>query len=216
MLQNGAAGVLRKCTSRRLHLFDFLAPALTQNPVKPSIWFARFSLSASRQKRKRDNNPNRGVSAMRRTGLRYTLSVSKEPLPRPILDPDKRQKPTVDENHGLWEFFEGTKALIAPSDLAKHGSFSIETRNQKYSFLTLKLGRAWTMEELRRKSWEDLHRLWWICAKERNKVMTTEMERRRLKLPYGKKEADDRLERVRNSASCASVTWNTLVLELTR
>lgn len=31
--------------------------------------------------------------------------MSKEPLPEPVLDPKKRSKIAVDENHGLWDFF---------------------------------------------------------------------------------------------------------------
>ena len=48
------------------------------------------------------------------------------------------------------------------------------------------------MEELRRKSWEDLHRLWWICVKERNRLATEAYERRRLNAGYGDYEAHDR------------------------
>src|ERR1700709_2781884 len=53
----------------------------------------------------RDNNRERGVSTARRTGPRQPLSVSKTPLPKPVLDPSKRSKVEVDEDHGLWDFF---------------------------------------------------------------------------------------------------------------
>ena len=80
----------------------FLAPLLEASPKQK----LQFSSSAPTwQRRRRDGNPNRGVSPLRRTGLRYPVSMSKEPLPEPVLDPKKRSKIAVDENHGLWGFF---------------------------------------------------------------------------------------------------------------
>ena len=48
--------------------------------------------------------------------------MSKEPLPEPVLDPEKRSKVEANPNHGLWGFFNKDRtSLTKPEDEAKHG-----------------------------------------------------------------------------------------------
>lgn len=48
--------------------------------------------------------------------------MAKEPLPQPVLDPAKRSKIKVNENHGLWAFFNKEKrSLTKPEDENAHG-----------------------------------------------------------------------------------------------
>ncbi|OHE98808.1 hypothetical protein CORC01_05897 [Colletotrichum orchidophilum] len=137
---------------------------------------ACFSTSAAHSVRKtRDNNRLRGVSTMKRSGPREPLSVSWETLPKPK---NHKREVAVDPNHGLWDFFYGKNKLMnTPKEDQSHG-------------------RAWTVEELRKKNWEDLHSLWYVCLKERNRIATTSLERERRRLGFGGYEANDRDETV--------------------
>jgi large subunit ribosomal protein L47 len=53
-------------------------------------------------------------------------------------------------------------------------------------------GRAWTVGELRSRDWETLHQLWWVCVKERNRLATEKIERKRLNAGYGDYENQER------------------------
>ena len=152
----------------------------TQGYALPRVpWAAatvQFSTTApqcarNRHSKTRDNNRFRGVSPLRRTGLRNPVSVSNEPLPKPR---NKLPRVQVDPNHGLYGFFAGhDKLMNTPAEDKEHG-------------------RAWTVEELRRKSWEDLHKLWWVCCRERNKISTADRERARAKMGFGSSESKNR------------------------
>lgn len=48
-----------------------------------------------------------------------------------------------------------------------------------YTF-SLSKGRSWNVSELRRKSFKDLHTLWYILLRERNVLATQKAERKRL------------------------------------
>lgn len=97
----------------------FLAPILAC-PSGPTNHHPHFSTSPPQcGKSRRDGNRNRGVSALRRTGLRHRVGMSLYPLPKPVLH---KSKPHVDENHGLWGFFNKDRtALSTPEQDNAHG-----------------------------------------------------------------------------------------------
>ncbi|KAH8203099.1 hypothetical protein TruAng_002732 [Truncatella angustata] len=145
----------------------------------PSSASAPFSTTAYLEMRKprRDNNRLRGLSAIKRSGTKARMTVDGIELPEPAkYNPVDDFK--TDPEHGLYDFFyDKEKALLTPEDEAQHG-------------------RSWNVEELRHKSWDDLHTLWWACTKERNRIATASRERTRLKLKTGGDESQARMQTV--------------------
>ncbi|KAI0132318.1 54S ribosomal protein L4, mitochondrial [Xylariales sp. AK1849] len=131
----------------------------------------------SERKPRRDNNRLRGLSSLYRSGTKARMAVDGFEVPQPAkYKPEDDTK--TDPEHGLWEFFyEKDEALIPPEEESQHG-------------------RSWTVEELRHKSWGDLHRLWWVCVKERNRVATASRERKRLGFQTGKEQSAERMKMV--------------------
>ncbi|KAH6895461.1 mitochondrial 39-S ribosomal protein L47 (MRP-L47)-domain-containing protein [Thelonectria olida] len=168
---------LRPSAGRLLKAYSPTSPALISQaaPTTPRI-ASHFSTTAPQCKRRtKDNNKSRGVSSLYGSGPREHLSMSDIPLPKP-----RDFKPVVktDKDHGLWGFFPAPdKLLWTPKETGEHG-------------------RAWTVEELRKKSWEDLHSLWWVCCRERNMLATSRAELVRSKIGFGERELDEREEEV--------------------
>ena len=165
----------------------FLAPAFQTNclrPRRPQLQTPSshvfFSTNPPTQNRsiKRDKNKSRGVSAIRRTGPRFPLTISKYPLPEPVANPEARKEFQTRPDHGLWGFFNNERTSIStPEDLNAHG-------------------RHWTEAELSVKGWDDLRRIWWGCLKEKNWLSTDEAERHRAEAGYGDYESAERVETV--------------------
>ena len=58
------------------------------------------------------------------------------------------------------------------------------------------VGRSWSVKEVRRKSYEDLHKLWYVLYKERNMLLTEQQLSRRRQIIFPQPE---RLQKVQKS-----------------
>ena len=100
----------------------FLAPVLA-TPVSQTSCL--HTTSALHQRGKR-NSPDRGVSTLRRQAATplYKLSIGhavlKKGLPKPVKK-EERKKLDVDEDHGLWQFFNDKKLFTDPEEERKFG-----------------------------------------------------------------------------------------------
>ncbi|KAK9352681.1 mitochondrial 39-S ribosomal protein L47 (MRP-L47)-domain-containing protein [Lipomyces doorenjongii] len=104
--------------------------------------------------------------------------------PRPPITPSPANVVTRDD-HPLWQFYRGKERCL--------------THPQIYD----QLGRSWEIPELRRKGYEDLHVLWYVCLKELN-ILRTEMSALRIAIRPNMidnvaQKYDEPLKRVRRS-----------------
>ncbi|WVQ84417.1 hypothetical protein IAT38_006569 [Cryptococcus sp. DSM 104549] len=116
------------------------------------------------------------------------------PVALPNGDPTPSEYPptseyfdTIEEKktapHPLWKFFHvpiGLTNQLTENSLAPNNMGSIETLEPEDR--NLYSGRSWQASELRRKSFADLHTLWYVLLRERNVLATQKEERRRLKI----------------------------------
>lgn len=73
---------------------------------------------------------------------------------------------TSKPSRGLDEFFEDSK------------------KGWVWDEKKLNTGRGWLAAELRKKSFNDLHSVWWACLKEQNKLASQQVEAKRFAFFY--------------------------------
>ncbi|KAI8848688.1 mitochondrial 39-S ribosomal protein L47 (MRP-L47)-domain-containing protein [Chytridium lagenaria] len=123
--------------------------------------------------------PNKTVSpittSIRSRNSTTATAAAVESSAKPVPEIPSSASVSVGSGRGLLDFFDSEKGWSW-------------RENEKPT------GRAWTAAELRGKSFEDLHRLWWVCLKEINLLESQRLEafRFRRKFPH-----DDRVKQVR-------------------
>ncbi|EXJ81064.1 hypothetical protein A1O3_07352 [Capronia epimyces CBS 606.96] len=162
----------------------FLAPAFSRpQPIAALASQSRSYAARLDRRPKKDKNKQRGVSAIRRTGPRSTRGLWQHPLPVPVARDHRTTAAEYagSEDHGLWGFFDQKRqSMLPPDEESSHG-------------------RAWTYQELSVKSFEDLHKLYWVCVKEQNRALTREKERKRVRAGYGALESEERVDAIRET-----------------
>ena len=158
----------------------FLCPAFTESSTLQPRSHRAFSTSPSTATR-RTTGPNkqRGVSAIRSKSPVAKTEVYKYDLPTPVLDPSARTAFKMNPDHGLWGFFQEKREALAPAEY-------------EYSH-----GRAWAIKELQTKSFEDLHKLYWVCVLEMNRIATRKKELSRTSGGFGENDQIQRMATVR-------------------
>ncbi|BGO95612.1 hypothetical protein NBRC10512_006780 [Rhodotorula toruloides] len=128
---------------------------VSSSSPSPRLLHTTAPAHARAKPRAASGKPKRDVTLYGRS------EIHRAPLSR---DQWPKREETDTSNHPLWRFFHDQVALEVP-DKAKDMS-----------------GRAWKTEELRIKSFEDLHKLWYILLRERNVLLTQKEEARRVRI----------------------------------
>lgn len=80
--------------------------------------------------------------------------------------------------------------------------------NLSRNFIDFLPGNEWDIHSLRRKNWDDLHELWWVLCRERNRLLTSSVEYRKYRLHDAMETTSSRYKKV-SSRLVASYAKNT-------
>ncbi|TIA90438.1 hypothetical protein E3P99_01581 [Wallemia hederae] len=142
--------------------------------------------------------------ATSKEALEKKYTPRQKPLPSIFTKTPIDKKVSVNPKHGLYAFFERRAIDTSRGELAdgtgdgKQISSTLPTWTESQSLSS----RAWRASELRLKSFEDLHTLWYILLRERNLLSTQLEEARRLGVDIQQStRVNERRWRVRKSMS---------------
>ncbi|KAK7689995.1 hypothetical protein QCA50_006637 [Cerrena zonata] len=104
----------------------------------------------------------------------------------------------TDPNHGLYGFFR----KVEKDGESCHDSVEVALPE------SMEPGRSWTAAELRRKSFKDLHTLWYVLLRERNLLATQREEARRVDITQNALRGATRVHVVRKSMARIKAVLN--------
>ncbi|KAJ3392711.1 39S ribosomal protein L47, mitochondrial [Lobulomyces angularis] len=91
-------------------------------------------------------------------------------------------------NKNLKNLSQLTRSLQTSSKCLGLEEFFDNSKGWTWKDTDFPTGRSWEVNEVRRKSFEDLHALWWVCIKQKNLLLSQKEECRRFRLIFPNKE----------------------------
>uniref|UniRef100_A0A8B9JWX2 Large ribosomal subunit protein uL29m n=1 Tax=Astyanax mexicanus TaxID=7994 RepID=A0A8B9JWX2_ASTMX len=99
------------------------------------------------------------------------------------------------ENSGLFGLSRTLQNRPLHTSCSRLGLDQFFDLPENWGETTVKSGAPWTAKQLRAKSNEDLHKLWYVLLKEKNMLLTIEQESKRQRVPMPSPERIKKVER---------------------
>ncbi|KAG6527027.1 hypothetical protein ZIOFF_009114 [Zingiber officinale] len=118
----------------------------------------------------------------------------------------------------LEEFFEPDRSADEEKPVT-YGIISIplDPCHSSIAFTYLLLGRGWKASELRLKSWDDLHKLWYVFLKEKNMLMTQRqmLHTQNLRFPHPERIQKGEEDREEHLEAIEMLLWKDFIIAAT-
>ncbi|KAG7326417.1 hypothetical protein KOW79_009818 [Hemibagrus wyckioides] len=99
------------------------------------------------------------------------------------------------QNYNLFRFSRPVDARPIHTSSSRWGLEEFFDLPENWGETTVKSGSPWSAKQLRAKSNEDLHKLWYVLLKEKNMLLTLEQEAKRQCVPMPSPERIKKVER---------------------
>ncbi|KAK3557407.1 hypothetical protein QTP70_026658 [Hemibagrus guttatus] len=99
------------------------------------------------------------------------------------------------QNYNLFRFSRPVHARPIHTSASRWGLEEFFDLPENWGETTVKSGSPWSAKQLRAKSNEDLHKLWYVLLKEKNMLLTIEQEAKRQCVPMPSPERIKKVER---------------------